>query len=125
MMHVVNRSRDAVLAEKALLADNFGARLKGLMFSNEFPPGSSGLILTPCNSVHTFFMRFAIDVIFLDENRQALYCVENVGPGRVLLGPKGSRTALEMPAGKIRNSGTRPRDQIAFIPQNGGAACDS
>lgn len=55
------------------LADNFLKRLRGLMFRRRLEEGN-GLLLAPCNSVHMLFMRFAIDVIYLDEN----FCIKKI-----------------------------------------------
>ncbi len=120
MTCIVNRTRPAVLAWQAAVAGSFGPRLRGLMFRDAFPDGVNGLMLTPCRAVHTCFMRFAIDVIFIDKSRQVLACAENVPPRRLIFGPAGTRTVLELPAGTVKGSGTRPRDYLDFIPWQGG-----
>jgi len=124
MIRVVNRSRSTILANRAAVASAFSSRLRGLTFRDEFPGGANGLILTPCKAVHTLFMRFCIDVIFLDKNRQAVCCVQNVSPRQLLVGPGNSQSVLELPAGTIESSGTRPRDAIAFAMLQEGLCLD-
>ncbi len=67
---------------KIVLADTFLSRLKGLMFLKKMD-GFDGMLLSPCNSIHTFFMKFPIDVYFLDKNYQVIKIYENLGPWRI------------------------------------------
>ena len=64
-MMLINTATEAVVAQQVELASTFGQRLRGLMGRREMPPGSA-MLLYPCNAVHTCFMRFPIDIIFLD-----------------------------------------------------------
>ena len=81
------------------LADNFLKRLCGLMFRRRLEIGR-GLLLTPCNSVHMLFMRFAIDVIYLDENFCIKKIVRDLTPWLGLSACFGARSALELPSGE-------------------------
>jgi len=78
--------------------DTFGTRLLGLMFRGR-PLTDEAYHLVPCNSVHTFFMRFPIDVLFLDADSRVLRIVGGVEPWRVLPPVKGAVSVLELPAG--------------------------
>ena len=62
---------------KVEVADNFLSRFMGLMGRKELPE-NTGLLISPCNSVHMCFMRFAIDVLYIDENYKVLKVVENL-----------------------------------------------
>lgn len=62
-----------------LIADSFLTRLEGLMFRKKIPQ-TTGLLLIPCNSVHMCFMRFAIDVIYIDKDYKILKVVKNLKP---------------------------------------------
>lgn len=64
---------------KVKIADTFFTRLAGLMFQKKLPQGS-GLLLVPCNSVHMCFMRFSIDVIYLDKDYKIIEIVKNLQP---------------------------------------------
>ena len=79
-------------------ADNFFKRLRGLMFRRRLESGC-GLLLAPCNSVHMFFMRFAIDVIYLDENFCIKKIVQDLTPWLGISFCFGAWGALELPSG--------------------------
>ena len=81
------------------VADNFFKRFRGLMFRRRLAQGR-GLLLAPCNSVHMFFMRFAIDVIYLDENFCIKKIVRNLTPFLGLSICLGAWGALEFPSGE-------------------------
>ena len=63
----------------ALIADTFLTRFAGLMFRKPLPP-ATGLFLAPCNSVHMCFMRFAIDVVYLDKDYKIVKVVKKLKP---------------------------------------------
>ena len=81
------------------IADNFFKRFRGLMFRRRLAQGR-GLLLAPCNSVHMFFMRFAIDVIYLDENFCIKKIVRDLTPWLGLSICFGAWGALELPSGE-------------------------
>lgn len=84
---------------KIELADNFLKRLRGLMFRRRLEAGN-GLLLAPCNSVHMLFMRFAIDVIYLDENFCIKKIVRDLTPWLGISFCFGAWGALELPSGE-------------------------
>ena len=81
------------------LADTFAKRLRGLMFRQR-PATGRGLLLAPCDGVHMLFMRFAIDVIYLDKNFCVKKIVRNLRPWLGLSVCFGAWAALEMPSGE-------------------------
>lgn len=109
---VTNITRRAVLAQRAERADSFGRRLKGLLGRSRLSPGD-GLHLLPCRAIHTFFMRFPIDVLFLDERGTVLRVFSAVAPWRAVACAK-AKSALELAAGTAEASGTRPSDVLDF-----------
>lgn len=80
--------------------DTFFKRFRGLMF-RKAPIENEGILLTPCNSIHMFFMFFPIDVIFLNDQHQIIYLKENVKPWTMIFPIKNATSALELPAGSI------------------------
>ena len=80
------------------LADNFFGRLRGLMFRRHLSE-NCGLLLAPCNSVHMLFMRFAIDVVYLDKNFCIKKIVRNLTPWLGMSVCFGAWGALELPSG--------------------------
>ena len=81
--------------------DTFFSRLIGLMFKKNLPDGS-GVVLKPCTQIHTCFMRFNIDVIFLDKDLQVLHIIENMKPWRISPLFLKARYTVELPAGTLR-----------------------
>jgi len=84
-----------------LLANSYSKRLFGYMLKKT--PHHNAILLNPCNSIHTFFMKFDIDVLFLDENMQVIKKIENLRPGQVITKVTGARAVLESKGGSFRN----------------------
>lgn len=102
-MIVKNATRGFVLGTRVRRADSFLRRLRGLMFRGELAAGE-GLWIEPCNSVHTHFMRFAIDVLFLDAHGRVLHVMPAMKPWRHSPFVKGSKAVLELAAGEARET---------------------
>jgi uncharacterized protein len=111
---VHNTTRDRLIGEHVEEARSFWARGRGLMFASELPPGH-GLIIDPCSSIHTFWMRFPLDVLYMDRSGTVIRADREMKPWRV--GPvfTGSKWVIELPPGTIEASGTEPGDKIAII----------
>jgi uncharacterized membrane protein (UPF0127 family) len=99
----------------AELADTSLRRMKGLLGRDGLDEGA-GLVLTPCNSVHTWFMRFAIDVLFLDGKGTVLRAVRSMRPFQLAWGGLRAKTTIELPAGTIDAIDVRPGAQIRIEP---------
>ena len=87
-----------------LRADSFFTRFAGLMFRKKLP-AATGLFLAPCNSVHMCFMRFAIDVVYLDKEYNIVKVVKNLSPGLGLSMCPKAWAVLEMTAGEAERCG--------------------
>jgi len=111
---VVNLTRGRELASEVRVASSFSARLIGLLKHKELPPGE-GLVIRPCNSVHTFGMRFTIDVLFLDEQGVIVDAWCQMPPNRVSGIVREAKEVLELPAGTVLASRTLPGDRLALI----------
>ncbi len=114
---VQNDTRQSELADKVELAASFGARLKGLLGRDGLPEGQ-GLWIDPCNSVHTFFMRFPIDVLFLDKSQRVVRVLIDLPARRMTRVHLAATTCLELRAGGTAKSGTRAGDQLRFIARD-------
>lgn len=108
-----NLTRNTDLATCAQVADNFVTRFAGLLFSAPLQPGE-GLLITPCNSIHMFWMRFAIDVVFFDKDWQVVGLVRQIKPWRISPFFKAAESCLELPPGVIAATGTEVGDRIAM-----------
>jgi len=88
--------------------------MKGLLGKKELPQGEA-LWIKPCFSVHTFFMKFPIDVIFLNKKTQVIAAVRNLKPNRMTRLYPQSFSVLELPTGMIAASNTAIGDTIDII----------
>ena len=102
-----------ILAENAEIADTPFKRFKGLLGRNALPPNHA-LVITCCNCVHMFFMRFAIDVIFCDASNRVLRVCENLKPWHISPYVLGARYVIELPAGTIRKRSIQINDSISI-----------
>lgn len=112
-METYNNTQKTLLAQKTIMADNFLTRLVGLLNKSSLDSNEC-LILKPCREIHTFFMRFNIDVLFLDKDCKVIFMMENMGPSRKSPRIKEAKMVVEMLAGKIAESGTKIGDEIFF-----------
>jgi len=110
-MRVVNISKDTLLADKAKMADTFFSRLVGLLNRNSLRKGEA-LILRPSNCIHSFFMRFRIDVIFLDKAGRVVKALPSFKPFRLSCIYFHSVTVIELPEGTIQLTSTQTGDTI-------------
>lgn len=103
-MVLAGGSEEVFLPIRLKKADSFRTRLKGLMFRRQ-PLEGEGLWLYPCNSIHMFFMSFAIDVVFLDRDLRVVKTVEASQPWSVVWPVRNACHALELPVGTIEKYG--------------------
>jgi uncharacterized membrane protein (UPF0127 family) len=101
-----------VVCERCLLAETPLARLRGLLGREELPSGE-GLLLRPAGSIHTAFMRFPIDAVFLDAADQVVKVASALRPWRTAA-CRGARAVLELPAGEAGRRGLRPG--VSLVP---------
>lgn len=109
---VRNITRGVVLAESADLADTSAKRRTGLLKHTELKQGE-GLWIVPCESVHSFFMKFTIDVLYLDRDKRVRGMRREMKPWRVSA-CLPAHSVLELPAGTIQSSGTQKGDQLTL-----------
>lgn len=99
-MKVIHKKTNLEIASNVKLADSFFSRLVGLMFIKEMK-GMDGLLLEPGNSVHNCFVRFPIDVIFLDRENKIVKIIRNFKPWRFSWIYFRSRRVLELNGGSL------------------------
>jgi uncharacterized membrane protein (UPF0127 family) len=109
---VRNQTRKTVLAREADVADTSAKRRTGLLKHERLAPGE-GLWIVPCESVHTFFMKFAIDLVYLDKQRKVKKVRHAVGPWK-LSACFSAHSVLELPAGTVQESGTVAGDELVM-----------
>jgi len=108
---VRNQTRSTVLAQAAEVADTSAKRRTGLLKTERFEPGA-GLWIVPCESVHTFFMKYPIDLVYLDKNRKVKK-VRHAVPAWRISACLSAHSILELPAGMAKSSGTQVGDELA------------
>lgn len=113
-MKIVNLRNNAALADKAKLADNFLGRLIGLLNRRSLEKGEA-LILRPSNCIHSFFMRFTIDVLFLDKSGKVVACLPSFRPFRFSPVYFNAHTVIELPEHTLKLSAIQPGDNIQII----------
>lgn len=111
-MHAANITRGTVLASSLEVADSGPARNKGLLNRDGLEPGG-GLWIIPCQSVHTFFMRFPIDLVYLDARKRVRKVSSAVGPGRISF-CLAAQSVIELPAGTIGDTHTQRGDMLVI-----------
>lgn len=116
--HTLIRSdTGATVVEALRAATNLWTRFVGLQFREAIPP-THGLLIVPCSSIHTMFVRFALDVFFLSNDGTVTEVHRNVRPWRIAIPKVGSHAVLETTAGALDlDSGTRiaidlPADEL-------------
>lgn len=109
----IKESNKRVVADKVATASRFFQRARGLLFSNPLTEGA-GLWIKPCNSVHTFFMTYSIDVIFLDKNLVIVHIITNMSPWRISKIVKRAESVLELPAGTVQRFTLSKGEQLVF-----------
>ena len=112
-VRVLNPDKGTVVAEQVELATSFFTRLRGLLGRQGLNDGQ-GMLIRPTDSIHTFFMRFPIDVIFLDRSDRVLRLIPEMGPNRVSPLVRHGRTVIELPAGALARSRTQVGDQLTL-----------
>jgi uncharacterized protein len=111
-LRVINVTRSTELASKAEVAKSGGKRSKGLLGRKGLMPGE-GMWILPCEAIHTFFMQFAIDLVYLDRRNHIKKVVSNVSPWR-LSACLSAHSVLELPSGTVHNSQSRAGDVVEF-----------
>lgn len=107
-----NLTKDTVLADRAGLATTPEVRNRGLLKHTSLEKGD-GLWISPTQAIHMFFMKFALDVVYLDRKLKVVRTVTNLRPWRISA-CFAAHSVLELPVGIIAESRTERGDQLAF-----------
>jgi uncharacterized membrane protein (UPF0127 family) len=113
-VQVTNLNSRMVVASRAKVASQGATRRKGLLGRKGLESGE-GLWILPCEAVHTFGMKFAIDLVYLDRKHRVKK-VLNAVPAWRLSACLSAHSVLELPAGTVRTTQTRRGDQLEISP---------
>ena len=111
---------NAVVCTNCEIAQRPRQRMQGLLGRKQLEPGG-GLLLRPAPSIHTFFMRFPIDVLFLDWDLNVLRVAPNVRPFRIA-SFREARTVIELRAGEIERLRIEPGQRLELVGAESEAA---
>lgn len=114
IIKIINQTKGTNLAQKAGITDNFLTRLIGLLNRKSLNSGE-GLYITPCNSIHSWFMRFSFDAIFIDEDMQVIHIINKMPAFKFSPIIKSAKGVIELPAGTIFETKTQLGDIIGFV----------
>lgn len=120
-VRVTNATRGRTIAERAGLADNMWSRLRGLIGRSPLER-DEGLVLRPCRAVHMYGMTYAIDVAFLDEDGTVVALYRELAPGARTHWHGSARSVVELPAGRLAETGTEVGDVVEIRTNTNGAA---
>ena len=112
-MKIINTAKNTVLADNAVVAESPMARVIGLLNKKELPAGGA-LVIRPCNSIHTFFMRFPIDVLFVDKNNRVVKALPHLAPFRLSAIYFNAEFVIELPVNTIHSSNTQSGDPLSL-----------
>lgn len=104
----------ALVSKKALLADSFLSRLIGLTFRKGMP-ADEALIFYKAPAIHTFFMRFAFDLVFLDKDNKIIRICEGIKPNRQVFCNRAT-TTIEFPPGTVSGKSLKTGDILELTP---------
>lgn len=111
MKKIIIKKNSQIITDNAQRADNFFTRFKGLMFVKEIEDNYA-LHITPCNQIHMLNMRFALDVIYLDQNSRVVRVDENVQPGKICKTVRNAKSVIEMKASAAAKLGINQGDVL-------------
>lgn len=113
---VINQSKNnQIVCMQTEMAKNPWTRLKGLMFREGLPEGH-GLWIEPCSDIHSCFMRFEFDAVFLDKKGKVLHTISKMKPWGMSGWIKGTRVVLELDGGVVEATQTEVGDQLILNP---------
>jgi uncharacterized protein len=108
-----SKEEKVLLFDKVSIAKSFFKKLAGLVFSGPLNLGE-GLLIEGCNSIHTFWMRFAIDAVFINKDNIVIHLKENLKPFRLSPIIRGAVSVLELKSGAIKHKGIKKYDTLFF-----------
>jgi uncharacterized membrane protein (UPF0127 family) len=116
-LSLVNQRTDEALAERVEVAVTRRDRRKGLLGRDEME-SSSALILAPCSAIHTMFMHFDIDAVFVDDDGRAVKVVQELAPWRIAVQPF-AHAVVELPSGSLRERPVDVGDRLYLVDGSG------
>ena len=111
MPSLIHKKTDHVLAKSVTKASHLLEKIRGLIGKDNLSE-QEAFWIPSCPSIHTFFMKFPIDVIFVDKNMKVTSCFKGVKPYRIVMGSWKSNSVFEMQAGKLNQLEIKKGDEL-------------
>ncbi|MFH1905269.1 MAG: DUF192 domain-containing protein [bacterium] len=108
---MVSFGNNQILGQGVVVADTWQMRTKGLIGHAKLDSGE-GLLIKNCKAIHTWFMRFPIDVVFMDKNYCVVKTISQLKPFRLTFGGRSAQHVLELPSGAINSAQVRIGDMV-------------
>lgn len=99
---LINQADGSIVVKQLILAESVVDRMQGLLGRKQLP-ADTGMLIRPCRSIHMWFMRFPIDVAFLDADLHVLRIIRNLQPWQLAWGPRKTHSVLETAAGVLKS----------------------
>lgn len=112
-MRAINTTSNRPLAENLVIAEAFVDRLRGLLGKQALSAGE-GILIRPCKGIHTFGMKFPIDVVFLNNGNKVVAITRNLPPHRLTSIHFTATSVLELPSGTVDSTSTAVGDTLEF-----------
>ena len=112
-IYVLKENSGGIICQKMIVANRMFDRIKGLMFSTQMPD-CDGFLISPCNSIHTFFMLYNLDLLFLDKDFKVVKVIYNLSPWRATWLYFKASQVVEMSAGTLKK-GLKAGDKLEAI----------
>ena len=112
-LSIRNVTQDASLGDSIETAESSAARRTGLLKHARLAAGA-GLWIVPCEAIHTFFMQFSIDVLYIDKKRRVRKAVRDLRPWRLSM-CLAAHSVIELPAGVIEHTHTQVGDDLEIL----------
>ncbi|RLL47153.1 DUF192 domain-containing protein [Oceanobacillus piezotolerans] len=113
-MKLVNVETNEVIAEHVKGAYTFWSRFKGLMLTESMPENAA-LHISPCTAIHTFFMKYSIDILYLDKEKKIVGIEKDLEPGKVGKKWMNAKSVIELPAGTMDKTSTVMGQRVVLV----------
>jgi uncharacterized protein len=114
MMQLKNSSKNQIISSQLEVAKSVLARMQGLLGRDSISQ-ESALWITPCNNIHTWFMKFPIDAVFVDRKLIVKSVHSNIQPWRLIWPQIQAHSVFELPAGRANATNIQPGDQLDVV----------
>lgn len=115
MAKLVNKTKNIVLSSDLENADSHWKRMKGLL-GREGLEDHRALWIKPCSSIHTYFMKFSIDVAFVDRDLKVTRVCQDIKPGKLVFSPLRTHSVFEFNSGNLKQQAIEVGDQLHVDP---------